>query len=253
MKIPQINNASVTRAVNSTIKSSKKILKKQISDAESNGRKLLTTVMFLSSSLNPQLGNKVAPLASNIIKPANGDIFERVSTPGLIKDCIGNSKNHFKNSLPKTKLAVTAKNTLLTGSMNISTTELNVAFNNLLLKNKGVKNPMVNKAHVFISKGEKYGVNPIVLMAIAMTESARGTSAAAIKKNNVGGIMGRKSLRTFTCVEDCIDKMAETVALHHKKSHLNTLSELGYSGKYCDKSVAKEWINNVMFYIKKLS
>ena len=104
-----------------------------------------------------------------------------------------------------------------------------------------------------MNKADKYGVNPVLLMAISMTESARGTSSAALNKNNVGGIMGKKGLRKFSNVESCIDVMAATVAKHHKERHLNTLYELAHSGKYCDKSVADQWIKHVMFYIKKLS
>ena len=111
----------------------------------------------------------------------------------------------------------------------------------------------MNKAEIFVQKAENFGVNPVVLMAIAMTESARGTSKAAILKNNVGGIMGKTSLRKFRNVDDCIEKMAQTISHHHQKSQLHSVADLGYSGKYCDKSAAEEWIRNVMFYVKKLS
>ena len=86
-----------------------------------------------------------------------------------------------------------------------------------------------------------------------MTESARGTSKASIIKNNIGGIMGRRGLRRFEKVDDCIDVMAQTISNHHNKRNINTLEELAYSGKYCDKSVADKWIKHVMFYVKKLS
>lgn len=261
MKIPRIrHNAQINRAVRFTLKSSKKFVRhtrRQASELKSDGRKFLTGVMLISSSLNPQITAKAASAAfKSSINEA--DVFERSLPPGLIKDCMGFTKhtrtyiNRAKHTV-KPKLITKANSISLTENTTKSIEELNVLFNNLLLKSKRGPNPLINKASVFVSKGEKYGINPVVLMGIAMTESARGTSNAAIVKKNVGGIMGKRNLKTFSNIDDCIDKMAETVAKHHKNSHVNTLSELGYSGKYCDKSVAGEWIKNVMYYIKKLS
>ncbi len=250
MKIPHISNANINSAFNFTVKSGKQILKgtkKCVEQVGDKGRRAVTAVMFVSGGLNPQFANKSANLVEN-----NGDVFVRTK-PGIVTDCFTLKSPSVKKSVAKVPVIKSAKDVLLVDDPYKSAKELNVLLNDLLLKKGNKTNPIKNKAAVFLNKAEKYNVNPIVLMAISMAESSRGTSVAARTKNNIGGIMGRNGLRKFSRVEDCIDAMAETVAKHHKESHLNTLEELGRSGKYCDKSVAEDWIKHVMFYIKKLS
>lgn len=130
---------------------------------------------------------------------------------------------------------------------------LNILFNSLLLKNDNKKNPLNNKGNVFISSARKHGVDPQVLMAIALHESRRGTSAATLEKRNIGGITTSKGkLKHFSNINLCIDQMAEILAFHHRKDNINTVKELAKAGKYCEKSSAKEWIKNVMYYINEL-
>lgn len=252
MKIPRISRNNVVRAVKTTVKTSKSVINHaHLSELKNNGRKLMAAFMFVSSGLNPQTAKVMA--VSNRMTSHGGDVFEHSVNSYLIKDCFNARPHTIKRNLAKSPLLQSAKNIPLMADSNKSVKEFNKLLNNLLLKKKNINNPLVNKADVFISKGKEYGVNPAVLMAIAMTESARGTSKAALSKNNVGGIMGKRSLRTFAKVDDCIEVMAQTISNHHNKSKLQSVADLGYSGKYCDKSVAEEWIKNVMFYIKKLS
>lgn len=90
-------------------------------------------------------------------------------------------------------------------------------------------------------------------MAIAMHESARGTSKATKIQRNIGGIMSSKgNLKHYSTVDLCIDQMAETLAIHHRESKINTVKELATAGKYCSKDEAKEWIKGVMYYINEL-
>lgn len=252
MKIPHISNANINNAFNFTVKSGKRILKntkKCVEQVGDKGKKAVTAAMFVSGGLNPQFANKSANLALN-----RGDAFIRTN-PGVVSDCftLKSSSPSLKKSAAKIPVIKSAKDVLLEDDPYKTAKELNVLLNDLLITKGNKTNPIKNKAAVFLNKAEKYNVNPVLLMAISMAESSRGTSVAARTKNNIGGIMGRKGLRKFPKVEDCIEAMAETVAKHHKESHLNTLEELGRSGKYCDKSVAEKWIKHVMFYVKKLS
>lgn len=265
MKIPRIQSFGINSAIKYTLKSGNKLLrnaKLELNEAKADSRKFLTGVMLVSCSLHPQLTGKNALNNAAIKVNLNDtDIFEhslsnlsaKSSIGSAIKQKIQTTAHAIKKTKPATETVSTSKNILLTGKIDKTKEEINVLFNDLLLKNKTGQNPLHNKAGIFIEKGLKYDVNPVVLMSIAMAESARGTSKAAKLKNNVGGIMGRKGLRTFEDVDVCIDKMAETVAKHHNKSNINSLYELGHSGKYCNKSAARTWIKNVMFYVKKLS
>ena len=96
-------------------------------------------------------------------------------------------------------------------------------------------------------------------MSIALHESARGTSDVAKLRHNIGGItLNKKGLKgiyrfkLYNRVEDCIDQMAETLSIHNKKSNIQTVKELAKAGKYCTKNEADEWIDGVMFYVKRL-
>ena len=106
---------------------------------------------------------------------------------------------------------------------------------------------------------KKYNVDPVVLMSIALHESARGTSDVAKLRHNVGGVTLNKKgvkgiyrFKLYNRVEDCIDQMAETLSIHNKKSNIQTVKELAKAGKYCGKNEAKGWIKGVMFYVKHL-
>lgn len=254
MKVPHINSVSINHAVDLTVKSGKRILKdtkKCVDYVGMNSRNAITAVVVVSSSLNPNFVSKSVEMSPRF--HSEGDVFVH-STRGVVKDLVKARKSSIKRPAAKIPVINSAKDVLLTTtSSSKSSAELNNALNDILLKKNLKTNPIKNKAGVFIAKADKYRVNPVLLMAISMAESSRGTSTAAITKNNIGGIMGRHGLRKFTKVDDCIEIMAETISKHHNDSKINTLEELGYSGKYCNKAVAKEWIKHVMFYIKKLS
>lgn len=184
-------------------------------------------------------------IAKNIIL-SSGDSFSSHIVPQLEKaaknPAIKNIKIHSAKSVSN----------LLGGTYNKTAQEMNAVINSLITKKDAdiTKNPLYNKGEVFIEKGKEYGVNPAILASIAMFESGRGTSRAARLKNNVGGIMGKKSLRTFEKVDDCIDVMAQTLRTR-KKENIKDVYQLGLSGRYCDKSVGKQWADNVMSFLNK--
>ncbi len=110
---------------------------------------------------------------------------------------------------------------------------------------------MKGKGKVFLEMGEKYGVNPVTLIAIGMQESARGTSKAARSKNNIAGLTGRKGQIRFDSVDSCIESLAKLLQKHVRNGR-TTIEKLGYSGKYCAKSHSGEWVKNCKFYINKI-
>ncbi len=266
MKLPRINNVGLNNAMSYTLRSSKNIVnntRRCVKQIGSQSRKVVAATMLVSGSLAPT-ASKAVNMTSSI--NGSGDAFIK-SVSDVASDVVSSNKVAMKSEIsstsapvkkaakPKMKTPVvkSAKEVRIMDNVHKSPQEMNVALNSLLVRKTAQANPLKNKAGLFITKANKYGVNPVVLMAISLAESARGTSSAAIKKNNVGGIMGQRGLRKFEKVEDCIEKMAETLSNHHNKLNIDTLEELGRSGKYCNKSASATWIKHVMFYVKKLS
>ena len=250
MKIlPHVNKYTVARAAVITRRTGRRIIREaervQI-EHNSAADKLMSVVMF-ASSFAPKFNARVdeyLALQKNIA-PVVRTAVRKKSTK------LKHSKTKVLPTpyLPKTpdKVKIMAK------GQPANVPELNMKFNDLLLDNEKNKNPLNNKAPVFIRSAKKHGVNPEVLMAIAMHESARGTSDAAKSKHNIGGIMNAKyKLKIFSNVNLCIDQMAETLAIHHRESKINTIKELAYAGKYCSKDEASEWVKGVMYYLNEL-
>ncbi len=193
--------------------------------------------------------------------PQTVEITTKLNAPVISKTNILIAKKHLKklNALSfnaanvKPHNRFTRKSQSLTAKYEGTAQELDVLISRLLEKTGGdkTKNPLYGKGKSFIESGEKHHVNPSVLVAIAMHESGRGTSAMAKTRNNIGGLIGKKGAIKFDRVEDCIESMARTIEKHTKNDIL-TIEQLGRSGKYCAKSVGDRWADNVLFYINKL-
>ncbi len=239
MKIPRVNRFTVARAAVVTKRTGKFLIRKAENfslEHDVNADKIVSTVMF-ASSLIPKLD---AQMAKSIIK--SQDIYEPAAE--VVK------KATVTKIVPKTadKIKLMAKGT----PQNLE--KLSNSFNDLLLDNENKKNPLNNKGRIFIREAKRHGVNPELLMAIALHESARGTSSAVRERHNIGGIMtSKQKLKIFSNIDLCIDQMAETLAFHHREDKINTVKELAYAGKYCAKNEAQEWIKGVMYYLNELN
>ncbi len=253
MRIPQVNPRRIGRVMNVTAyrisKKTAPVSNRLIHTAEKTiNRKVLPGVFLIAEAfMHPAQIQEMhrINITKNIIA-SSGDSFTKLVVPNLEKAA--------KNPAIKRIRVNTADavSNLLGGTYNKSAEDMNLVINSLITK-KGAditKNPLYGKGEVFIEKGEKYGVNPAVIASIAMVESGRGTSYAARIRNNVGGIMGRKGLRTFSKVDDCIDVMARTLK-KRKNENIKDVYQLGLSGKYCDKSVGAQWAKNVTLFLNK--
>lgn len=121
-----------------------------------------------------------------------------------------------------------ASNKKLTDKFQGSAEQLNKQLNrkNGVLKNKG---------EVFLAAQEKYGINAAILAAIAINESAYGTSKKARNLNNVGGIRsGAKGFKKFNSVDECIMEMARLLKNSYINKGLTTIAQVG--AKYCPPS-----------------
>lgn len=167
-------------------------------------------------------------------------------TPTVIKDF-----KITKKAIPiKTK--ITAQHSVVISDNTVYDEKLmNQALNNLIKNNSKLK----DKAAAFVKSAQKDALanklDPFVLIAISMHESANGVSKASLQKNNIGGIMGKRGLRKFDNVESCIDSIANTVNTRVSEGR-KTISSIGYSGKYCAKSEAPRWIKQVTKMAERL-
>lgn len=138
---------------------------------------------------------------------------------------------------------------------------LEKALDNILKDNSKLK----GTAKDFIEKGKQYNVDPLILIAISMHESARGLSTpAALMRNNIGGICDNEKTRkkhkwvskTFDSVQDCIDTMAQTLSSYAKngRTTIKDLPPLKPGGKgYCEYSARDKWISKIISFAKEVS
>lgn len=73
------------------------------------------------------------------------------------------------------------------------------------------KNKLSSCGQYFIEAQEKYGINAEFLAAIAIHESGNGSSAAARRKNNFFGLMGKRGQLSFKTAEECINYAANNL------------------------------------------
>lgn len=71
---------------------------------------------------------------------------------------------------------------------------------------------MRGKAQAFIDSGKKWDIDPRILLAVAMQESARGTKTRG--KNSVGG-----PKQNFNSIEESIDHIAQRIDTIRTKQH----------------------------------
>lgn len=111
-------------------------------------------------------------------------------------------------------------------------------------------------SQAFYDAGRKYGVDPKLLMAIAMHETGKGTSAAFLRKNNAMGISPNGGgPRAFSSVEESINYAARLLRTHYLDQGLTTIAAIG--GKYAPagagndpRGLNKHWVNGVSKYYK---
>lgn len=122
------------------------------------------------------------------------------------------------------------------------------------LKGKGV---LDNQGSTIINAGEKYGVDPVLITAIILQETAHGTSNSIRTKNNPGGLMGRDGLMSFPTLEKGINKMASVLYRLYIKEGLTTPADIGpryapVGAKNDPDGLNRHWISNVTQNVKIL-
>ena len=144
----------------------------------------------------------------------------------------------------------------LNKNITYDTEVLNQALNNVL---KRSNSKLKNTPDSFLENAQKENVDPFVCIGIAMHESANGTSLAARKRNNIGGIAdqaktrkaGRFVSRTFQNVRDSIKVVVDTISTRIKEGY-KTIYSIATSGKYCDKDEAEGWMKPVANFAEQV-
>lgn len=246
MRIPHITRYRVAKAAVITRNKSKSLVHKATyvaNEINIEKEKMLSALIFANS-----IAAHLPEAAMNAPKVVIKTVEETVPASARYASSVKMKKVHTP------KIAETTK--LMAEKENINAQMLKFKFDSLLLDNEKHKNPLNGKGGVFIAKAREKGVNPVVLMAISLHESARGASVLAKEKHNIGGIMvkrGKKYVpKHFSNVNVCIADMSDILKTHNQASGIQTVKDLAYAGKYCAKSEAKEWINAVMYYVNQL-
>lgn len=85
------------------------------------------------------------------------------------------------------------------------------------------------KATAFIAAGQKYGVDPLLLMAISSFETGNGSSYSARTRNNVAGMMNPRDPSkhmVFGSVEESIEAMARLLKRNYIDKGLTTIAAI---------------------------
>lgn len=99
-----------------------------------------------------------------------------------------------------------------------------------------LKHDLAPLEDAFIGAADTYGIDPVLLAAIATLESDHGRSRLARERNNLFGWRGSGGYMAFDSQEDCIDHVAKYLAKHYLDSdgiYYNGATVEGISVYYC--------------------
>ncbi|MBR5895586.1 MAG: glucosaminidase domain-containing protein [Akkermansia sp.] len=110
----------------------------------------------------------------------------------------------------------------------------------------------------FVDAAMSNGLEPRLLMAIAMHETGRGTSSAFRNKKNAMGVSDSRGPRRFGSVEESIYYMADQLRRNYIGKGLQTVEAIGR--KYAPVGAANDprglnqhWVNGVNKYMRELN
>lgn len=109
----------------------------------------------------------------------------------------------------------------------------------------------------FVQAGQRFNVDPALLVAIAQHETGNGTSKAAYIKNNIAGMMGKNGLKSYSSIEESIMDMARNLSKNYLGQGLTTISKI--AGKYAPvgadndpNNLNHHWVSGVSKFFSQL-
>lgn len=181
----------------------------------------------------------------------NGEYIQSPETGDVVK--ISNLSD--RSDYSAARRIIYSSNPIETNITGIKTIEASSLDNSLEGLLKGYGND-------FIKAGQKYGVDPYLLAAISMFESARGTSQPIREYNNPSGIMdastGFKEIRYFNSLQEAIEYTAYNLRTGYLDKGLNTIEKIAqeYAPVGADNDIYGtniEWAPSVRSIYKELS
>lgn len=126
------------------------------------------------------------------------------------------------------------------------------------LKNGSAKGLLKGREDQYEKLGKKYGVDPVLAMAISMAETGRGTSDGIKYKHNVGGMMSPssnwKKMIQFDNINQGIESHIRNLSRNYKGMTLKQIQK-----KYAPRNAAndpkglnKNWLGNVEFFYEQM-
>ncbi|MCC0649217.1 NlpC/P60 family protein [Clostridioides sp. ZZV15-6598] len=116
--------------------------------------------------------------------------------------------------------------------------------------NKLLKGKLSNTGNIFVKYSNAYKVNPALMAAISMHESARGTSNIANTKNNFFGMRVDEKYLSFSSVDEGIKRGISNLSRNYIHIGRKTLESI--RNKYSSSS-DKEWVKCVGAFYKQIT
>ncbi|SJP64486.1 Gamma-D-glutamyl-L-lysine endopeptidase [Clostridioides difficile] len=116
--------------------------------------------------------------------------------------------------------------------------------------NKLLKGKLSNTGNIFVKYSNAYKVNPALMAAISMHESARGTSNIANTKNNFFGMRIDGKYLSFSSTDEGIKRGISNLSRNYIHTGRKTLESI--RNKYSSSS-DKEWVKCVSSFYKQIT
>ncbi|MEH7439392.1 glucosaminidase domain-containing protein [Neobacillus drentensis] len=209
---------------------------------------MVTNTLVRNEKLNSKIGNANSEF-TNLFTSVLNELMEN-DVPTTIQPTLNSFIENmpFNNDIPNVEmdhLTLNSDEPLRFSS--ISAEKINQVLGGKL---KGMGN-------AFLQAGQRYNVDPALLVAIAKHETGNGTSKAAYVKNNIAGMMGKNGLRSYTSIEESIMDMARNISKNYLGMGLSNITKI--AAKYAPVGAANDptslnnhWVSGVSKFFGEL-
>lgn len=122
---------------------------------------------------------------------------------------------------------VVINTTDITKPSGLTADQLNTLINNVLTKMGKKSSQLYNQGQALYNMEQNHGTNALLALAVASWESGWGTSKVAWNKNNLFGIYGKGTSRSFSTVGECIDYFGKLMATKYFPKGRTSISSIG--------------------------
>jgi len=134
----------------------------------------------------------------------------------------------------------------ITSPSGLSADQLNGIVNSRLIDVNKTNSKMVNIGETLFTMENEHQINALFCIAVGSLESGYGTSDAAIKHNNLFGMMVNGKIRDFKSIDECILFWGKHLKDNYIGKGLNTIEKI--QPKYCPPD--SEWDTKIINIMK---